>query len=127
MTNDFHKIEKSVQKFWEARKIFKTNPNPKKKYYVLVMFPYPSGDLHIGHSRNYTIGDTVARFKKMRGYDVLHPFGWDAFGLPAENAAIIHGIHPEVWTKNNISISKKHLMDLGICYDWDNEVVSCEP
>ncbi|MEO0077116.1 MAG: leucine--tRNA ligase, partial [candidate division WOR-3 bacterium] len=127
MSDNFQEIEKKIQRFWEERKVFKTNPNPQKKYYVLVMFPYPSGDLHIGHSRNYTIGDTVARFKKMSGYDVLHPFGWDAFGLPAENAAIIHGIHPEQWTKNNISISKKHLMDLGISYDWDSEVVSCEP
>ncbi len=127
MSEDFIRIEKEIQKFWQERGIFKTNPNPKKKYYVLVMFPYPSGDLHIGHSRNYTIGDTVMRFKKMHGYDVLHPFGWDAFGLPAENAAIIHGIHPEIWTKENIEISKKHLMDLGIGYDWDSEVTSCEP
>ncbi|MEO0132770.1 MAG: leucine--tRNA ligase [candidate division WOR-3 bacterium] len=127
MNMDFREIEKQIQKFWQERGIFKTNPNPKKKYYVLVMFPYPSGDLHIGHSRNYTIGDTVMRFKKLRGYDVLHPFGWDAFGLPAENAAILHGIHPEKWTKENIAISKKHLMDLGIGYDWDSEVTSCEP
>ncbi len=127
MSEDFIRIEKEIQKFWQERGIFRTNPNPQKKYYVLVMFPYPSGDLHIGHSRNYTIGDTVMRFKKLRGYDVLHPFGWDAFGLPAENAAIIHGIHPEVWTKENIAISKKHLMDLGIGYDWDSEVTSCEP
>lgn len=127
MSEDFIRIEKEIQKFWQERGIFRTNSNPQKKYYVLVMFPYPSGDLHIGHSRNYTIGDTVMRFKKLRGYDVLHPFGWDAFGLPAENAAIIHGIHPEAWTKENIAISKKHLMDLGIGYDWDSEVTSCEP
>lgn len=116
-----------MQRFWEERGLFKTNPNPQKKYFVLVMFPYPSGDLHIGHSRNYTIGDTVTRFKKLRGFDVLHPFGWDAFGLPAENAAIIHKIHPEEWTKENIDISKKHLMDLGIGYDWDSEFASCDP
>lgn len=127
MMESFREIEKQMQKFWQERGLFKTNPNPKKKYFVLVMFPYPSGDLHIGHSRNYTIGDTVTRFKKLRGFDVLHPFGWDAFGLPAENAAIIHGIHPEQWIKENIDISKKHLMDLGVGYDWDSEVTSCEP
>lgn len=123
----FHDIEKRMQKFWEERGIFKANPNPKKKYFILDMFPYPSGDLHIGHSRNYTIGDTVTRFKKIRGFDVLHTFGWDAFGLPAENAAIIHKIHPEEWTKQNIDISKKHLKELGIAFDWDAETTTCDP
>jgi leucyl-tRNA synthetase len=127
MEESFHDIEKRMQKFWEERGIFKTNPNPKKKYFILDMFPYPSGDLHIGHSRNYTIGDTVTRFKKIRGHDVLHTFGWDAFGLPAENAAIIHKIHPEAWTKENIDISKKHLKELGIAFDWDAETTTCDP
>lgn len=127
MEESFHEIEKRMQKFWDERGIFKTNPNPKKKYFILDMFPYPSGDLHIGHSRNYTIGDTVTRFKKIRGYDVLHTFGWDAFGLPAENAAIIHKIHPEEWTKQNIDISKKHLKELGIAFDWDAETTTCDP
>jgi leucyl-tRNA synthetase len=123
----FREIEKAMQKFWQERGIFKTNPNPKKKYFILDMFPYPSGDLHIGHSRNYTIGDTVTRFKKIRGFDVLHTFGWDAFGLPAENAAIIHKIHPEEWTRQNIEISKKHLIELGIAFDWDAETATCDP
>lgn len=116
-----------MQKFWEERGIFKTNPKPKKKYFILDMFPYPSGDLHIGHSRNYTIGDTVTRFKKIRGHDVLHTFGWDAFGLPAENAAIIHKIRPEDWIKENIDISKRHMKELGIAFDWDAETTTCDP
>jgi leucyl-tRNA synthetase len=127
MAESFHEIEKRMQKFWEERGIFKTNPNPKKKYFILDMFPYPSGDLHIGHSRNYTIGDTVTRFKKIRGHDVLHTFGWDAFGLPAENAAIIHKIRPEDWIKENIDISKKHMKELGIAFDWDAETTTCDP
>jgi len=127
MEDNFHDIEKRMQKFWEERGIFKTNPNPKKKYFILDMFPYPSGDLHIGHSRNYTIGDTVTRFKKIRGYDVLHTFGWDAFGLPAENAAILHKIRPEDWIKENIDISKKHMKELGIAFDWDAETTTCDP
>jgi len=127
MSKNFHEIEKRMQEFWEERGIFKTNPNPKKKYFILDMFPYPSGDLHIGHSRNYTIGDTVTRFKKIRGHDVLHTFGWDAFGLPAENAAIIHKIRPEDWIKENIEISKKHLKELGIAFDWDAETTTCDP
>jgi len=127
MAENFHDIEKRMQRFWEERGIFKTNPHPKKKYFILDMFPYPSGDLHIGHSRNYTIGDTVTRFKKIRGFDVLHTFGWDSFGLPAENAAIIHKIHPEEWTRENIEISKKHLKELGIAFDWDAETTTCDP
>ncbi|MBS4014827.1 MAG: leucine--tRNA ligase [Candidatus Latescibacteria bacterium] len=123
----FREIEKEMQKFWEERGIFKTRQNPQNKYFILDMFPYPSGDLHIGHSRNYTIGDTVTRFKKIRGFDVLHTFGWDAFGLPAENAAIIHKIHPEEWTRQNIEISKKHLIELGIAFDWDAETATCDP
>ncbi|MCR4423992.1 MAG: leucine--tRNA ligase [candidate division WOR-3 bacterium] len=120
-------IELKWQRFWEEKGVFKTNPNPKKKYYVLEMFLYPSGDMHMGHARNYCIGDCVARLKMMQGYDVLHPFGWDAFGLPAENAAIEHNIPPWVWTFDSIELCKKNLKLLGIGYDWDREVTTCRP
>ncbi|MEO0080317.1 MAG: leucine--tRNA ligase, partial [candidate division WOR-3 bacterium] len=120
-------IEKRWQHFWQERRTFATNPNPKRKFYVLVMFIYPSGDMHMGHARNYTIGDCICRFRKMLGYDVLHPFGWDAFGLPAENAAIEHNIHPSVWTFDSIDLCKRNLNLLGIAYDWDREVTTCRP
>jgi leucyl-tRNA synthetase len=125
--DSYKQREAKWQRFWDEKGVFKTNPNPKRKYYVLVMYPYPSGDLHMGHVKNYVIGDVINRYRKMQGYDVLHPFGWDAFGLPAENAAIAHGIHPEKWTKENIDISKKNLKLMGIAYDWDAEVTTCEP
>ena len=100
---NFKEIEKKWQDYWEQNQLFKcTEDKTKKKYYVLEMFPYPSGKLHMGHVRNYSIGDVVARFKKMDGYNVLHPMGFDSFGLPAENAAIQHGIHPSKWTWDNI-------------------------
>ena len=100
---NFKEIEKKWQKYWEENQCFKTvEDDSKEKYYCLEMFPYPSGKLHMGHVRNYSIGDVVARFKKMDGYNVLHPMGWDSFGLPAENAAIKHGIHPSKWTSDNI-------------------------
>lgn len=125
---DFSQIEKKWQKFWEENHSFKTEEDPsKKKYYCLEMFPYPSGKLHMGHVRNYTIGDVVARFKKMDGYNVLHPMGWDSFGLPAENAAIKHGIHPNIWTWDNINEMRKQLKELGLSYDWDREVATCHP
>ncbi len=120
-------IERKWQRFWDEKGVFKTNPNPKKKYYVLEMFLYPSGDMHLGHARNYCIGDCVARLKMMQGYDVLHPFGWDAFGLPAENAAIEHNIPPWVWTFDSIDLCKRNLKLLGIGYDWDREVTTCRP
>src|SRR5437870_7325012 len=102
--------------------------SPKPKYYDLVMYPYPSGDLHMGHARNYVMGDALARMKRMQGFEVLHPFGWDAFGLPAENAAMQHpGLHPQRWTLDNIARSKRDLKMMGILYDWDREVTSCMP
>ena len=120
-------IEKRWQAFWNEQGTFRTNPDPKRKYYVLVMFIYPSGDMHVGHARNYTIGDLLCRFRKMQGFDVLHPFGWDAFGLPAENAAIRHDIHPAKWTLDSIDLCKRNLNLLGVAYDWDREVTTCLP
>lgn len=123
---DFTKIEKKWQKYWEENHLFKTTEDKdKEKYYVLEMFPYPSGKLHMGHVRNYSIGDVVARFKKMDGYNVLHPMGFDSFGLPAENAAIKHGTHPSEWTWNNIHEMEEQLKELGLSYDWDREVATC--
>lgn len=125
---DFRTIEPKWQKYWEDHKSFKvTEDETKQKYYVLEMFPYPSGKLHMGHVRNYSIGDVVARVRKMQGYNVLHPIGFDSFGLPAENAAIRHGIPPEKWTRENIREMEKQLRQLGISYDWDREVQTCSP
>ena len=121
------KIDKKWQKFWRDKNTFKvqTAKPPKSKYYCLVMFPYPSNELHVGHARNYVIGDAVARYKKMQGFYVLSPMGWDAFGLPAENQAIKHKIHPRDWTFKNIKRSKEQLSSWGIEYDWDREVTTC--
>ncbi|MEO0277785.1 MAG: leucine--tRNA ligase [candidate division WOR-3 bacterium] len=120
-------IEKKWQEFWKRINLYKTPEKPKRKYYVLEMFPYTSGDLHMGHLKNYVIGDVVARVKIMEGYDILHPIGWDAFGLPAENAAIKHGIHPRTWTYNNIENFRKTFDMLGLSYDWDREIATCDP
>ena len=124
---NFEEIEKKWQQVWSDEHAFKTvDDETKEKYYVLEMFPYPSGKLHMGHVRNYSIGDAIARFKKMKGYNVLHPMGWDSFGLPAENAAIKNGIHPAIWTDSNIAEMHKQLAGLGFSYDWDREVATCK-
>jgi leucyl-tRNA synthetase len=124
----FSEIESKWQDFWESTGAFHTDVNnAADKYYCLMMFPYPSGTLHVGHGRNYIIGDAVARYKKMRGLRVLTPMGWDAFGLPAENAAIKTGTHPRESTLNNIAVMKQQLRAWGCCYDWDREVTSCLP
>jgi leucyl-tRNA synthetase len=121
-------IEEKWQTKWEENKTFHVHEDPsRKKYYLLEMFPYPSGRIHIGHVRNYAIGDVVSRYKRMRGFNVLHPMGWDAFGMPAENAAIERGIHPAVWTNDNIANMKKQLKRMGFSYDWDREISTCEP
>lgn len=125
---DVPQVEAKWQRVWDLDKVYKVSEDlGKQKYYCLEMFPYPSGNLHMGHVRNYAIGDVIARFKTMTGYNVLHPMGWDAFGMPAENAAIQRGIHPSKWTWDNISNMRKQLQRLGISYDWDREVTTCHP
>jgi leucyl-tRNA synthetase len=127
-TYDFRAVERSLQERWERDGIYVArDDDPREKYYVLEMLPYPSGDLHVGHAKNYTLGDAIARIHRMRGKNVVHPMGWDAFGLPAENAAIQRGIDPETWTRENIENMRRQLRLMGTSYDWTRELASCDP
>ncbi len=120
-------VEEKWQKIWEENKTYKVTEDPAKpKYYLLEMFPYPSGRIHMGHVRNYSIGDVVGRFKRLRGFNVLHPMGWDAFGMPAENAAIQNKSHPAKWTYENIAYMRSQLKKMGLSYDWDRELATCD-
>lgn len=124
---DFKQIESKWQAEWDKENLYRADDKTKPNYYCLEMFPYPSGNLHMGHVRNYSIGDVIARFKTMHGYNVLHPMGWDSFGLPAENAAIKHGVPPAKWTKENIANMKRQFKALGLSFDWDREATTCMP
>jgi leucyl-tRNA synthetase len=125
---DFRSIEKTWQERWEQSGLYRANDDdPREKRYVLEMLPYPSGDLHVGHAKNYTLGDAIARMSRMRGYNVVHPMGFDAFGLPAENAAIERGIDPNVWTRSNIANMERQIRLMGTGYDWSRELATCEP
>ncbi len=128
LTYDHRSVERSWQERWEREGIYRTpDADPRPKYYVLEMLPYPSGDLHVGHAKNYTLGDSVARLMRMHGYNVLHPMGWDAFGLPAENAAIQRGIDPDSWTRSNIDNMRRQIKLMGTGYDWTREFATCDP
>ncbi|SVD61585.1 uncharacterized protein METZ01_LOCUS414439, partial [marine metagenome] len=118
-------IEKKWQKIWDKEKINSSSIQQQKKFYVLEMFPYPSGNIHMGHLRNYTIGDVIARYYKTQNYNVLHPMGWDSFGMPAENAAIENNLNPKKWTENNIKKMKSQLQSIGLAVDWGRELSTC--
>ncbi len=121
-------VEEKWQKIWAERKVFEADMRDKKpKYYILEMFPYPSGRIHMGHVRNYTLGDVIARYKRAKGFNVLHPMGWDGFGLPAENAAFQKKIHPAKWTHENIAAMRDQLKKIGLALDWSREFATCDP
>ena len=125
---NFKIVEKKWQEFWDQNQTFKSEiKKDKKKFYCLEMFPYPSGNIHMGHVRNYTIGDVLARYKMMKNFNVLHPMGWDSFGMPAENAAKQNNLDPKSWTEKNISNMKNQLKKLGLSIDWEKEISTCSP
>ncbi len=127
-TYDPHAVERAAQQYWDEQDSFRVTEDPQRtKFYCLSMFPYPSGALHVGHLRNYTIGDVITRFQRMRGYNVLQPMGWDAFGLPAENAAMKNNVPPAQWTRQNIALMRDQLKQLGYSYDWSREIATCDP